>query len=229
MKNIYIPMILILIGLSGCVAPILPPAKISATPPFNYRNGQAIKMRIHRDVNLVRRPRIVFINPVGFSENVKASGSLSREVGSSIRDYFYRGFVREVYKDTIILKDGNLEWYDDPENRIFILDLTVTHLKKGNGLFRYLIGFGLGQSDLQVEGRIYDHQTLEEIFAFAFRSRHMGNSYQGLNPRALSGKYCLRMSGQETAITISKLIREVWRNIDRSGMADPLQQVAWER
>lgn len=229
MRKIIIHIILILLGLNGCVAPILPPARISATPPFNYRNGRAIKIRIARDINLIRRPRIIYIKPVDSYQKVKKSGLLSKEIGSSLRDYFYRGLVREVYKDTIVIKDGNLEWYDDPENQIFILELAITHMKKGNGLLRYLIGFGLGQTDLQVEGRLFDHKTLDEIFAFTIRSRHAGNSYQGLNPRALSGKYCLRMSAQEMAITISRHLREVWHNIDKSGMVDPLRQAAWER
>lgn len=222
-------MILILIGLNSCVSSVLPPDKISATPPFNYRNGQAIKMRIARDVNLIQRPRIIYINPVEMSLKVKKSGSLPKEIGSSLKNYFYRGLIREVYKDTIVIKDGDLEWYNDPENRIFILELAITHMKKGNGLLRYMIGFGLGQTDLQVEGRVFDYKSQDEIFAFAVRSRHSGNAYQGLNPRALSSKYCLRMSAQETAISVSKLFREVWQNIDASGMVDPWQQTTWER
>lgn len=222
-------MISILIGLSGCVAPILPPVKISPTPPFNFRNGKALKMRTTQDPALIRRPRIIYINPVSFSENVKASASLSNKLKNSLREYYYRALIREIFKDTMIIKEGNLEWYDDKENRIMILDLTVTHLKKGNGLLRYFIGFGLGQSDLQIEGRLYDHQTSHETIAFAFRSRHAGNSYQGLNPRALSAKYCLQMSEQEAAISTSKLIRDIWQNIDRTGMAEPLHQIAWER
>ncbi|MBN1901147.1 DUF4410 domain-containing protein [Candidatus Sumerlaeota bacterium] len=188
-----------------------------------------MKMRISTDTSRLCRPRILYVNPVSLSDNVKALGSISRETGTSIRDDFYRGFVREVFKDILILKEGNLEWYDDPENRIMILDLSITHLKKGNGLLRYMIGFGLGQTDLQLEGRLYDHRTAEEAMAFAIRLRHMGNSYQGLNPRALSSPYCLRMSGQEAAISLSKLVREIWDNIDRKKMADPWRLAAWER
>jgi len=148
---------------------------------------------------------------------------------SFFRDYLYWGLVGDAVHHMLLLKEDSLRNYEDPEARIAFLESRITHMKKGSGFLRYFIGFGLGQSDLQVEGALRDYKTREEILSFVMRYRHSGNAYQGLNPRALSGRYCLRMSIEQASITITDLIKDMWKNMDKTGMPDPALLIAFER
>jgi|GEM_PF-573428 len=219
----------ILLLLNGCVSPIHTPSYIKEVPPLNFRNAPWVKMRVIPDWEHLKRPGILFIAPVELKTGEPVDPALEKEISTFLRDYFYQALLKETYHDMIILSQDTLESYEDTQSRINILELFITRLSKGSGFLRYFIGFGLGQSDLQVEGRLTEKSNDKEILAFAIRHRHLGNSYQGLNPRALSGRYCLRFSVEESALNISRMIREVWNSMDKSSLSDNLYLASFER
>lgn len=216
-------------GIFGCATQTLPPSFVSETPSFNFHNAPAVKMRATPTASLLRRPGILCILPVKYNSPTGKQSKLSKEMTSFFRDYIYWGLVEEAFHNMLLLKEDSLGNYEDPEARIAVLESRITHMKKGNGLLRYVIGFGLGQSDIQVEGSLRDYKTRKEILSFVMRYQHSGNAYQGLNPRALSGRYCLRMSIEQMSRTITDLIKDVWNNMDKTGIPDPGILIAFER
>lgn len=216
-------------GIFGCATQTLPPAFVSETPSFNFHNAPAVKMRATPTAALLRRPGVLYILPVKYHSPNGKQNKLSKEMTSFFRDYLYWGLVEEAFHNMLLLKEDSLENYQDQETRIVVLEAKITRMKKGSGFLRYFIGFGLGQSDIQVEGSLRDYKTREEILSFVMRYQHSGNAYQGLNPRALSGRYCLRMSIEQVSITITDLIKDGWNNIDKTGIPDPGILIAFER
>lgn len=224
-----LPILLPIFVLFGCATQTLPPSFVSETPSMNFHNAPAVKMRVSSNVPLLRRPGVLYILPVKYRSPTGKQDKLSKDMESFIRDYLYWGLVGDAFHNMLLLKEGNIENYDDQETRIAVLETRIAHMTRGNGLLRYFIGFGLGQSDIQVEGVLRDYKTNEEILSFVMRYQHSGNAYQGMNPRALSGRYCLRMSIEQITITITDLIRDMWKNVEKTGMPEPMCLIVLER
>jgi hypothetical protein len=69
----------------------------------------------------------------------------------------------------------------------------ITQIKRGTGLWRYLVGFGLGDASMVCEARM-ERSTLDtmdkrEAWIYTHSS---GMRYGGPNPRTFWVKYCLR-------------------------------------
>ncbi len=207
----------LLFFLCGCVAPVLPPGFIDNNPRFNYVDGKQLKVRITGDVNLLCPPDVVYIPPVKWRNIPGIAPELQEELASFLRDYVYQGLLAENYYNMIMTKDARLDAYKLLNYRIVFLEVAVTRIRKGSGLLRYFIGFGLGRSDLQIEGCLRDSKTKRDIMAFVMRYRHLGNAYQGFNPRALSGRYCLRMSIEAVALKITGIIKQIWEDAPSVG------------
>jgi len=79
------------------------------------------------------------------------------------------------------------------------LHVAITDLERGVGLVRMLIGFYLGATHLQIEGRLIDHKTGDERVRFARRGRHDGVVWGLPTPWALSPRYCWRLSIDQSA------------------------------
>lgn len=226
-KNIIICVFCILI--SACTPLTLPPFFITEHPVFDYRNEKDLKMRISPSTSVLQPPQILFIAPIQWRDDKNISPELRRELEEFLREYFYQGLLSQNYFDMILTETKNIDLYRDMDLRLVTLEAAVTRIDKGIGLLRYFIGFGLGQSDLQVEGRLVENTTREEVMAFVMRFHHTGNAYNGWNPRALSGRYCLRMSMESVALTITGLIKDVWEEKCQLGTLRPLEISSMER
>lgn len=82
-------------------------------------------------------------------------------------------------------------------HRTVRLRAAITDSRGGNGLARFLIGFGLGCSALQIEGELVEHE--ERIGEFAVRSLHGGYAHWGSNVMVVSDAYCLRYAADAAA------------------------------
>jgi hypothetical protein len=94
------------------------------------------------------------------------------------------------------------------------LELAITEIREGSGIARWLLGFFLGATTLQVEGRLRSLPDRQILAQFACRVLFSGDSHFALNVKALSDRYCLRVSSDWAARDISELpglIFERWR------------------
>jgi uncharacterized protein DUF4410 len=227
MKFLIIPILAFF--LYGCVSPVLPPREINTTMPFNYKNDKNLKMRVSRDIEKLRPSRVLYVAPVEWKEKKTLFKRERKEIGKFLRNYFYQGLLYENFHEMILTKRKNLEAFKDMGYRINRLEISITHINRGTGIYRYLIGFGLGSSDLQIEGKILDNESGEEIMSFVSRCRHAGNSYNGMNPRSLSGMYCLKMSIEEETIKITDIIKDIWSCSENFGTSKTELILAFER
>jgi hypothetical protein len=102
----------------------------------------------------------------------------------------------------IVTRTREMENLDRRGANITQLRVSITHLEKGFGLFRMLLGgfMYLGATELQVEGRLVDYRTQQVLVRLARRG--MGNGVVlGLpTPQSLSPRFCWRLSIDETAL-----------------------------
>jgi hypothetical protein len=122
----------------------------------------------------------------------------------------------------VLEKESELAAYRNmPGVGILVVDCAITHLDKGVGISRYLIGFGLGDAQVTVEvkGTLTTNGVRESRQMVVFARSH-GNPYTGLNPRSLSGRYTVRLALDSAAQKIVQMLGE--------RMAPPKEKW-WER
>ncbi len=139
----------------------------------------------------------------------------------TIRERLYRYILREYPHPARVryawqASDASLRGY-----RVLTVESAVTDYKEGNGLLRYLAGWGAGQSRLQLEGRIYEGPpgAQEGLLAeYVVRRGHGGYAQNGLNPAVLRADYTLRYAAEQA---IALLTAEFPELIPPAGAAAP--------
>lgn len=86
------------------------------------------------------------------------------------------------------------------------LHVSITHLKRGIGLVRMLIGFYLGATHLQIEAKLVDHETGEVLVRCARRGLHDGVVWGLPTPWSLSPRYCWRLSCDQSAQVLASYL-----------------------
>ncbi len=128
----------------------------------------------------------------------------------TVRERFYRYLLRQYphpvrVRYAWLPEDTLTEGY-----RVVTLETAVTDIKKGNGLLRYIIGYGAGTTVLQLEGRLMDggkesHATIAD---FAIREEHGGYPQGFFNPTVMSASYCLRYAAEQAIHRVASEIRD---------------------
>jgi hypothetical protein len=140
-----------------------------------------------------------------------------------------RDEIREVLQQRLYYwmstryKDHGLQVSSTPPNTVnlelagkkaYELETCVTEVKKGFGLARWILGFYLGATTFQVEGRIRSLPERKIIATFTYRLVFSGNSHTGLNPKSLFLRYCLRVSADWAGRDISELPERVFQQLE---------------
>lgn len=220
---------LLLLLLASCTPRTLTPAFISDEISFNYKNDKDLKVWVSPTTDTLKPPEMVYVAAVQWVDDGNIEPPLKKELGNFLRQYFYHGLLRQNYFDIKLPQTENLQLYTENKPRLLILETAVTRIRKGSGLLRYFIGYGLGQSDLQIEGRLREEFGGNEVMAFVMRYRHLGNAYMGKNPRASSSRYCLRLSMEAVALTVTDLMKEVWAKNMEFENPRPIEILPMER
>ncbi len=85
----------------------------------------------------------------------------------SVADAISSALYEEI-KGAGIFKDVKKEG-QEVTLKYLVLETSLTELNPGSGAKRYLIGFGAGASNIQVEGKIVDPTTNKTLFAYVDR------------------------------------------------------------
>ncbi len=100
---------------------------------------------------------------------------------------------------------------DDPlteDYRVISVQSTVTDIEKGSPFLRYVIGYGAGATELQIEGRITEGvEEKNTMGEFALRERHGGYPNGFMNPSVMKPAYCLKYAAERSIERLSKGLR----------------------
>lgn len=214
---------------TGCVTHTLKPSFINSEKEFNYINKPDTKIRFSENRDELNKPYAFNIAPVKWEDRAHLYPSDQKDLGEFLRRYFYYGLLDESLNDMILLRKDDPGSYAGMQKRLGVMETSITHVRRGNGILRYFLGYGLGRTDIQVEGRVTDFHSGEEIMAFVLRRYHEGNAYGGWNFRALSNEYCLRMSLEEIALNVADLLRNTWISMAKFGSPTPFPPLSMER
>lgn len=138
------------------------------------------------------------VQPVLWRAGDIYEGSDREELVRESRERFY-AWISRAYPPPTFIRYSLLP--DDPlarkTNPIFV-ETAITDLGGGFGPARYLLGFGLGNSRYQLEGRFREGSPTGPVLAeFLISVSSNGYSQFGFNPRVFSNHYCLRRAANE--------------------------------
>ena len=74
---------------------------------------------------------------------------------------------------------------------------------------RYLLGWGAGSVEIQIEGRIWEEGEERRLVAeFVLREWHSGYAQSGMNTQVLKPEYCLRYAAEEIILEFCLILPE---------------------
>ncbi|MBI5153957.1 DUF4410 domain-containing protein [Candidatus Poribacteria bacterium] len=127
----------------------------------------------------------------------------------TIRERLYRYLLRQ-YPHPVRVRYAYLE--DEPQTRgyrVITLRSAVTDVEDGAGALRFILGYGLGATVMQLEGSFIDHQNGDRVLGeFALRESHGGYPNGLMNPRVFSAPYCLKYTADEAIGKLTGRLRE---------------------
>jgi hypothetical protein len=156
------------------------------------------------------QPILFIINePQWLAETHLKNKSQEEEVLFVVRERFYRYLLRE-YPHPVRVRYAY--YPDDPliaGYRVIHLDAAVTHVRKGVGWVRFIIGYGAAATTMQLEGRLREGVDGEKVIGeFVLRDDHAGYPNGFMNPRVMYVHYCLKYAAEEIIGKFSKDLRK---------------------
>lgn len=146
----------------------------------------------------------------------------------TIRERMYRYLLREYPSPTrvryaLLETDPAVQAY-----RVLTVETKVTDYREGNGTLRYLVGWGAGQSRLQLEGSIHEGMGAERrrVGEYAVRRGHGGYAQNGLNPAVLRSDYTLRYVAEAAIGQLAEELAEIIPPVLPAPAAAPDSSVA---
>lgn len=157
------------------------------------------------------RPVLFIVDRPTWLASHRYSAQREDEILFVVRERMYRYLLRHYphpvrVRYAFVANDPRLQDY-----RILTIETHVTDAKPGNGLLRYLIGYGAGTSVLQLEGRIYEGDPFDPgdlVAEFAIRDEHAGYPNGFLNPTVMKSHYTLKYAATDAVGKMGALIRE---------------------
>ena len=120
-------------------------------------------------------------------------------------------FTRAFYDSPVLIRYFLLP--DDPlasKSYPIYVESMVTQIGTGFGPARHVIGYGLGRTSIQVEGRFRVGSPKGPTLAeYAVRATHSGNPMNGLNVKVYSASYCLQFAVEEAAYKVMNRIKDL--------------------
>lgn len=133
------------------------------------------------------------------------------EVLFTVRERLYRYLLR-AYPHPVRVRYAYTP--GDPltkNDRVLTVSSAVTDIKKGSGFWRYVIGYGVGAVELQLEGQIIEGPEEgggKVVGEYAIRKRHGGYPNGFLNPSVMQVPYCLKYAAEAAIDELAKGIRK---------------------
>lgn len=200
-----------LAGVIACAAPLVQTGHLhdyGALQPVDTGNG--VVWHLQRQPELAP-PNVLYIAPVSYAAPPVIRLSLEQELSALLRERLYMHALRTLVPRLIIIKSKDTDDYAEIGYTVDTLSVAITHVTRGNGLLRYVIGFGMGDAALQVEGVMSNAQTDEPLIELAVRIPHGGYPSMGINPRAISARHCLRLAADAASREIIQALATLWQ------------------
>lgn len=197
-----------LILLAGCSTPLKPtsfttsntgtPVLIEKKQVF-YTHDEELEEFINQTTP---KPILFVVNKPSWTAKSRLSLQEEEEVAFTLRERIYRYLLREYDHPARVryayIPDDQLT----KDYELIFVDTTVTDIRTGNGVARYVLGYGAGATVIQVQGSFYRSLNGEPkpLLDFVLRQRHGAYPSGVMNTQVTDDAYCLKY-GTEALVT----------------------------
>lgn len=215
LRLVFLPLLILLSA--GCLSPVRTTGYLSGGyAEFNAIDEEGMRLRVEPSLLGERalpetvsedlatsRPAVFIVpEPRWMVPGVLADAPERRDdVLFTVRERFYRYLLR-AYPHPVRVRyawrpsDGLLEGY-----RVYTVETAVTDVHAGTPWLRYLVGYGAGAVEIQIEGRIWEGIGERRLVGESvLREWHSGYAQNGLNTQVLRVDYCLRYAAEEVIL-----------------------------
>ncbi|MCX8038038.1 MAG: hypothetical protein N3D11_13490 [Candidatus Sumerlaeia bacterium] len=120
---------------------------------------------------------------------------------------FHLYLHRFAPQPVIVTGSRNLEFFLEAGAAVTRVRLSITRIDKGTAALRPFLGaFGLGATELQIEGTMEDAATRQTLARFARRTRNAGLAYGLMTPQSVRPQFCWKIALDETAELLARYV-----------------------
>ncbi|MGF1572768.1 MAG: DUF4410 domain-containing protein [Sumerlaeia bacterium] len=140
------------------------------------------------------KPVLFVVNKPKWTAVSRLDAGEVQDVAFTLRERIYRYLLRQYphparVRYAYIPDDQITKDYD-----VIFVDSTVTDIRTGNGVARYVLGYGAGATVIQAEGSFFQLKEGEPspLLDFALRQRHGAYPNGIFNTKVTDDAYCLK-------------------------------------
>lgn len=144
------------------------------------------------------QPLLLIIAPSEWKTSLKMDADDREEILFTTRERMYRYLLR-AYPHPV-----RVRWAFDPRDpllsgyRVVTVTSRITYVGTGESFSRYLVGYGLGATSVQIEGELLEGIENKSLLGeYVVRARHGGYSQSGWNPDVFLASYCCKYAVDE--------------------------------
>jgi hypothetical protein len=144
------------------------------------------------------QPLLLIVAPSEWKTSLKMDADDREEILFTTRERMYRYLLR-AYPHPV-----RVRWAFDPRDpllngyRVVTVTSRITNVGTGESFSRYLVGYGLGATSVQVEGELLEGIEEKSLLGeYVVRARHGGYSQSGWNPDVFLASYCCKYAVDE--------------------------------
>ncbi len=140
-----------------------------------------------------------------------ASRILAPSEEKELLEYLDRRFQLYLHRlapqPVLVTASRNLDFFLEAGAAVTRVRLSITRIDKGTAALRPFLGaFGLGATELQVEGTMEDATTRQTLARFARRTRNAGLAYGLMTPQSIRPQFCWKIALDETAELLARYV-----------------------
>lgn len=250
MPRFLLPLLpaLLLLMLSGCSMTIRETGFLAdGYTDFNAIDESKIRLRVDPALmeqahsrpllaagdRVTSSPAVFIVNPPRWNvlDHLEDDEEARDNVLFTVRERFYRYLLR-AYPHPVRARyalradDFNMDGF-----RVLTVETAVTDIHPGSPWMRYLVGYGAGSVEIQIEGRIVEHNGGEPriLAEFVLREWHSGYAQSGMNTQVLRLDYCLRYAAEEAIARLTSRLPEFFPGIIYHPIEDTAVRMAsWQ-
>ncbi len=145
------------------------------------------------------QPDVIYLAPVRVHPSCE-DFELAKKTAAFIHSRLYDRLLLAPREASILTTNAyDVKTFQETGRRIHRIETTLTECRRGNGLLRYVVGFGLGKVEFRIEGKVVDQATRLPLLLFQSHETNAGEPHMGWNPKVLSPEYCLLEAADDFA------------------------------
>jgi hypothetical protein len=183
---------LIALALPSCSTSVQPSGWLQDYHRLGHVGGVPIEQLYIEPEFDIRNFRTLYIAPVQIDPLAYRRKGEEDHVKAERLGVALRKVLEQEIKDLGIFEVVSTDpYFMTVHEQALTLQTRITEINSGNPRQRVMIGFGAGATEVQIEGKIFEHKTCRTLVEFADRRLHPGGAMLWGNKKASDSEFLI--------------------------------------